>query len=333
MNNESELMETVKNIIEKRGKEALEKAQKEILSLPYDGGIVQKALRHFARVTLRGALPVFPALISLSCKAVGGKTEKTVSIGAAMTLIAAAADVHDDVIDKSVVKGSKPTVFGKFGKDIAILVGDALIIQGLMLLHKECESLAKSQREIMLYLVSHASFEISHAEAIETKLRKKFDLQPQEYFEIIKMKAVVPEIHSRIGAILGNGDARAIETMGHYGRTFGILSTIREEFIDLLEYPEFQNRLRNECLPLPMIYALQNLKIKTTISPFLQNEKVDKRSFSKMTEIVMNSQEVQELKEKMNSMVREEVKRLTTIKNLEIRKELEITARAMMENL
>jgi len=332
MNNKPELMETVKNIIEKRGKEALEKAQKEILSLPYDGGIVQKALRHFARVTLRGALPVFPALISLSCEAAGGKTEK-VSIGAAMTLIAAAADVHDDVIDKSVVKGSKPTVFGKFGKDIAILVGDALLIQGLMLLHKECESLAKSQREIILDLVSHASFEISHAEAIETKLRRKFDLQPQEYFEIIKMKAVVPEIHSRIGAILGNGDARTVEILGHYGRTFGILSTIREEFIDLLEYPEFQNRLRNECLPLPMIYALQNLKTKTTISPFLENEKVDKRSFIKMTEIVMDSQEVQELKEKMNSMVREEVKRLTTIKNLKTREELEIIMRAMMENL
>jgi len=333
MNDESELMETVKNIIEKRGKEALEKARKEILGLPYKGGIVQEALRHFARVTLRGALPVFPALISLSCEVVGGKTEKKVSTGAAMTLLAGAADVHDDIIDQSVTKNSKVTVFGKFGKDITILTGDILLLQGLMLLHEECESLPKEQRETILYMVRRASYEISHAEALETRLRKKRDLQPQEYLEIIKMKAVVPDVHARIGAILGNGDTEKIEALGHYGRTFGILSTIREEFIDLLEYPEFQNRLSNECLPLPIIYALQNPEIETMISPILESKKVDKRSLIEMAKTVFDSEEVQELKKEMDFMVREENKRLNSIKGLRILAELQIMIKALIEDL
>jgi len=326
-------METVKNIIEKRGKEAREKARKEILGLPYEGGIVQEALRHFARVTLRGVLPVFPALISLSCEAVGGKTEKTVSIGAAMALIAGAADVHDDVIDKSVVKDSKPTVFGKFGKDIAILTGDALLLQGLILLHKECESLPKEDRDAIIDLLRRASFEISHAEALETRLRKKPDLQPQEYLEIIKMKAVIPDLHSRIGAILGDGNAEKIEALGHYGRVFGIVSAIRDDFVDLLEYPELQNRLKNECPPLPMLYALQDPETKTQIAQFLEGRKLTERRTLKLVDMILSTKEVQELKEEMNAMIQKENETLNLPENLEVQEQLKLLLRAIMVEL
>src|SRR3990170_8964373 len=115
------LVELIKNIIKKRGNPAIEIAAKEILRSPYKGGIVSAATKYFVEVTLRGFLPVFPALISLSCEAVGGKTEKTASIGAAMSLIAGAADIHDDIIDQSETKYSKKTVFGRFGRDIALL--------------------------------------------------------------------------------------------------------------------------------------------------------------------------------------------------------------------
>jgi len=197
MNSESELMETVKGIIEKRGRDAIEQARKEILDSQYDSGAISSALKYFARVTLKGGLPVFPALISLSCEAVGGKTEKTTSIGAALTLIAGTADIHDDIIDQSTVKYSKKTVLGKFGADVALLAGDALLTQGLMLLHKECESLPKEQKETILNLLFQAFIKISQAEAAETKLMKRLDVPPEKYFEIIRMRAVVPELHCK----------------------------------------------------------------------------------------------------------------------------------------
>ena len=176
-------MEKVKDTIEKKGRAAIEQATQEILDSPYDGGDVSSALKYFARVTLQGALPVFPALIALSCEAVGGKSEKTTSIGAALTLIAGAADIHDDIIDQSTVKYSKETVLGKFGADIALLAGDALLIQGVNLLHKECDLLPKEQKETILSLLFQAFMKISRAEAEETRLKKKRDVPPEKYFE------------------------------------------------------------------------------------------------------------------------------------------------------
>jgi geranylgeranyl pyrophosphate synthase len=323
MNSESELMEKVKGIIEKRGKAAIEQARKEILDSQYKGGIVSSALKYFARVTLSGGLPVFPALISLSCEAVGGRTEKTTSIGAALTLIAGAADIHDDIIDQSQIKYSKKTVFGKFGADVALLAGDALLIQGLMLLHKECESLPKEQKETILSLLFQAFMKISQAEATETGLMKKLDVPPEKYFEIIKMRAVIPELHCKIGAILGNGDARAVEVLGRYGRTFGITSTIRDEFIDLLEYQELQNRLKNECPPLPFMYALQNSRVKTEVLSLSKNMRLRRSTFGEITRIILESKEVQKLKREMRCLTEHDLSRLDFLEDGQIRKELQ----------
>ena len=313
MNSESELMEKVKEVIEKRGRAAIEQARQEILDSSCDGGAVSSALKYFAQVTLQGGLPVFPALISLSCEAVRGKTEKTTAIGAALTLIAGAADIHDDIIDQSTTKYSKKTVFGKFGSDVALLAGDALLMQGLMLLHRECESLPKEQRKAILSLIPSALFEISNAEAKETRLMRKLDTTPQEYFEIIRLKAVVPEVHCKIGAILGNANRASVEALGNYGRTFGIASLVRDEFIDLYEHPELQNRIKNECLPLPMLHALQNSAIKKEIKAYIESLNPTRRELNRIKKLVRGSDQVKLLKRNWEFAVKDGLKQLTTV--------------------
>jgi len=309
MTSESELIEKVKGIIEKRGRASVEKAREEILDSPYDGGIVSSAVKYFARVTLRQGLPVFPALISLSCEAVGGNTEKTITIGAAMELIAGAADVHDDIIDQSTIKYNKKTVLGKFGSDVALLAGDALLMQGLMLLSREFDSFSEEQRKAIRSVILQALFEISNAEANEIRLRKKLDTSPQEYYEVIRLKAVIPEAHCKIGGILGNANEQTINALGQYGRTFGVLSLIRDEFIDLLEHDELQNRIKNECPPLPMLYALQNSKTRCKIEPFIKGLNLAKKDENKLVKIVLDSVEVKNLKSKMTSMAQKAVER------------------------
>jgi geranylgeranyl pyrophosphate synthase len=329
----SMLIESMKDIVKQRGKESLRVAQKEILLLFRDDGVISEALKYFANVILRGALPVFPALISISCEAVGGKLEKVPPIGAAIILIAGAADIHDDVIDQSLTKGSNCTVLGKFGEGPAILAGDALLIQGLMRLQKECELIPKKQGEKILNLVARAAFEVSRAEALETQLRGKLDLSPDAYYEVIRHKAVVPELTMKIGAILGNGDEMVIEALGQFGRAFGIVSTIAEEFMDLLERRELQNRLKNECPPLPFLCALQDPLMKTQILSLLKDKPLSRRTFEEITSIILNSQGAQELKKEMSLLVQNEFSRLPLLANDKAREEIKILLSASFESL
>ena len=115
---------------------------------------------------------VFPALTSLSCEAAGRRyPRKTFETGVALTLIAAAADIHDDIIDKSARKYSKMTVFGKYGADIGILAGDVLLMQGMSLLNKSNKMSAKQKTQLFEELFN-SFIVISKAEAYELNLEK-----------------------------------------------------------------------------------------------------------------------------------------------------------------
>ena len=303
------LINSLKRIVNKRGAEALERAKVDLCSGFSGEDSVSMALRYFAETALSNALPVFPALISLSCEAAGGRSDKIASIGANILLMAGAADIHDDVIDESPIKSSKRTVLGKFGKEVAILAGDVLLTRGLLQLQKECESISEEQRDRILLLLAKSIFDISRAEALETRMRATHDLSPVPYLDIIDLKSVVPELNMQIGAILGNGNADIVETLGHFGRTFGIVSTVAEEFMDVLEHRELENRIVNRCLPLPYLLALQNSSLRTRISPSKKGP-LSKTRLDEIEREVLNSPEADELTKRMSRLVQNEMQKL-----------------------
>jgi len=297
------LMEQVQMLLRKRGQKAFEIAKNAVLQEKSIREPVYEALRYFMEEFWYDVQ--HPALLSLACEAVGGNSDVTVHVGAAMVLLAGAADIHDDIIDKSKIKGSRPTVFGKFGEDIALLAGDALLFKGLILLNEACERFPEKQRRAILSLTKQAFFEIGNAEAKEVGFRGKFDVDPRAYLSIIETKAAVAGITARIGAVLGGGNSKEINTLGNYGRTLGVLMTIRDDFIDVFEANELRNRVKNECLPLPILYALQNTRKKSKIIRLLERDKITEKETEEILDLIMDMKEIQELKKEMRFLLNE----------------------------
>ncbi|MCW4029337.1 MAG: polyprenyl synthetase family protein [Candidatus Bathyarchaeota archaeon] len=312
----------IKKGFHQRGDEALANTQKKILSQFRDDYAISQALRYFAEVTLQGALPVFPALISMSCEAVGGDGAKVTPFGEAIVLISAAADLHDDVIDQSLSKGSKQTVLGKFGVGTTILAGDILLVEGVKQLIEASRSINPHSSAKILELTNGAIFEISNAEALETRLRGRLDLTPNDVHDVIKLKAVVPELAFRIGALLGNGDSEVIDDLGNFGRIYGVNSIIIEEFLDLFDFEEFTHRIKNECLPLPVIYVLQNPEKRSILLPMLKEGALTAELHEKFVDAVLDSPEADALHHFLVSNSKVGVESLVKIKG-KMREELE----------
>jgi len=287
------LMEQVQIVLRKRGQKAFEIARNVVLQEKSISEPVYEALRYFMEEFWYDVQ--HPALLSLACEAVGGNPNVTIHVGAAIVLLTGAADIHDDIIDKSKTKGSKPTVFGKFGKDITLLAGDALLFKGLILLHEACDKLPEKQERAILNLTKQAFFEIGNAEAKEVSFKGNFDLDPREYRNIIETKASVAETTARIGAILGGGNSKEIDILGHYGKILGILMTIRDDFIDLFEPDELKNRTENECLPLPILYAFRNTRKKSEIVRLLRRDKITEQETDEILDLITDTKEVEEL--------------------------------------
>jgi geranylgeranyl diphosphate synthase type I len=212
----------------------------------------------------------------------------------AIVLITGAADLHDDVIDKTFRKGPNLTVLGKFGAPVAILAGDILLSQGMIQICKESGRIKTEKGDLITNLLMEAILEICAAEASEAQLiKRRLHLSPNKYFLVIRHKAVVPELAMKIGAILGNGSPRNVESLGQVGRTFGIVSIIVEEFTDILDKNELRNRIENGYPPLPLIYALQDTKTKKVLLPMLSNLS-DKEAHNRVIETVVSCSEVQD---------------------------------------
>jgi geranylgeranyl pyrophosphate synthase len=297
----------IRDYFKLKGGLALENARQKIMQHYQDPSEPSQALRYFARVTLRNPLPIFPALASISCEAVGGNMEAILPFAQALVLISGAADIHDDVIDQSPIKRRKQTVMGKFGANIAILSGDTLLVEGFKDLIDATEPLPPEQSKEIRRLVSDAVAEICSAEALEIKMHRKFDIDPDDFLEVFHLKAVVPEVAMKIGAIIGKGSEKDVTLLGHYGRIFGVNSLIIEEFADLLTIDELSSRYKNECLPLPVIYAFQNSIAKEALLPMLEMESLDKRNHQKVVNIVLDSEEIKSLIELLIRNTKDEI--------------------------
>jgi geranylgeranyl pyrophosphate synthase len=156
-------------------------------------------------------------------------------------------------------------------------------------------------------LIPEAFFEISKAEAEEIQLMTKTVITPREYFDVIRLKGTVAEAMCRIGGILGNADEKTLESLGNYGRTIGILSTIKDEFGDICDTLELQHRLLNECPPLPMLYALQNPQIRSKVESLIENSNLTKKDAKKIAKVILDSEEVRKLTKEMSQLAKNEL--------------------------
>lgn len=320
----------IEKILEE-GKMAYEVARDAILCEKLDYAPLRQALEYFICKIWRNFQ--HPALLSLACKAVGGDPNSTTLIGASLVLLTGAADIHDDIIDQSKIKNGKPTVFGKFGRDLSLMVGDALIIKAYTLLNEACENFRKEKRKEILNVIKESFFEIGNAAAEEISLKGKFDINPKKYLVILKRKSAMAEATARIGGIIGNGSIKEIEALGKYGRALGILGNIRHEFVDVFEYEELKNRIKNECLPLPILFALQSKNVKENIMPKLKKKKLTHKDALEIAQVVMTAKHVKNLKHLMNRLLDIGINAIKIIKNTKVNNALNILLYATVEGL
>ena len=324
------LIEQVQKLLEERSKKALDIAKKEVLQEKMECKEINDAFEYYAG---NWNDVIHPGLLSIACEAAGGDVDKSIPIQVVMLLLTAAVDIHDDVIDESNTKYGKPTVFARFGKEIALLVGDALLMKALVLLHKLGRQFRIEKMDAIWNIIGSRFFELGDAEALEASLKGNVDISPEEWFQILKMKASTFEAHMRIGAIVGDGEQGIVDLLGNYGRALGILLSIREDFIDVFEPDELQNRIRNECLPLPILYAFKNPQAKKNILDYLSKQEISDKDAERIVDIVFEEESVESLRNIVKRMAEEACNNIFSISNKNLSYQMEKLIKGAIEDL
>lgn len=287
--------EEVKKLFEERGTKILEDVESTIISEEIECEEAKGALVHFISY-FRDI--VRPSLVSIACEAVGGNPMTAARLGKSLILLSGATDVHDDIIDKTLVKESRQTVMGRFGEDIALMAGDALIFIGFQELFREVLKLdIKSEKKLeIIDTVKKLYFEMFDGEALELRFRSRFDVRSDEYLYVIRKKAADVEACMRVGAILGGGSEEDVYNLGEYGRLLGMIVLARNDLEDLLDNHILNLRLKNESPPLPLIYALENHDKKKEILTILEKREVKKEEAEKLLAAISGAGGIDKLK-------------------------------------
>ena len=314
--------------LRKESSEGLELAKKLILSekIPY------KKLRNALEYYVSNWNDItHPGLFALAYESVNPELPKPASIQAAIAMIAAAFDIHDDIIDKSVSKHGRRTVFGRFGEEIALLLGNAFLIEGFTLLGKSLEGPFQEKTRIF-EIIKESLYEFGNAHAMELGFRKKAGIPTDQYLEIFKMKAASMEGDMRIGALVGEGTDREVEALASYGRILGMLAILREEYIDVFDVEELKQRLSNEYLPLPIMYAMQDTEARKKIEN-LFSQGLTSANVGELADMVFGTKKVGELEEKMKELVAEATRKTFAIRNRDLRDKLQLFASSALEDI
>ena len=207
-------------------------------------------------IILAGGKRLRPVLLLLMAGALGYQGSDHHKLAAVIEFIHTATLLHDDVVDDSQLRRSKPTANALFGNPASVLVGDFLYSRAFQMM-VECQNMR------ILDIVSEATNVIAEGEVMQLMNMHDASLTEQNYLDVIRSKtAKLFEASTRLPAVLTGSSPEVEAACAAYGQALG---TAFQVIDDVLDYDgdaavmgkNLGDDLREGKATLPLIIAMQ----------------------------------------------------------------------------
>nr|MDP8943037.1 polyprenyl synthetase family protein [Actinomycetota bacterium] len=184
----------------------------------------------------------------------GPAAEGLVAAGAAVELLHMATLVHDDVLDRAVLRRGRPTIYRAAGRAAATATGDLLFARAFA-------ELAATGSVEAVRALSDASLALARGELMQRADAWCEDVSVERYLERCELKtARLFTAACRLGALLGATGADAADALGAFGGRIGVAFQIFDDVLDFSGPAERTGKRRGTDLldgtvTLPLILA------------------------------------------------------------------------------
>ena len=230
-----------------------------------------------------------PLLVFLTAGLNGKITESTYLAATFIELLHTASLVHDDVVDDAHERRGALSVNALWNSKIAVLVGDYLLSQGMLIS-------VKKARYDMLEIVSEAVKAMAEGELLQLQKARKLNITESDYYKIIISKtAALIAACTATGARSVTEDPDIIQLMKDFGENIGIAFQIRDDLLDYeangLTGKTLGNDIKEGKITMPLIHAfeLATPVQKRHIISILKSRKKTKAEINKVIEFVSSS--------------------------------------------
>ena len=241
-----------------------------------------------------------PMFVFLSAKTFGEVNDNTYTAASLIELLHTATLVHDDVVDDANERRGYFSINALWKNKIAVLVGDYLLSQGLLL------SVENNQFQ-MLKIVSRAVRDMSEGELLQMEKARRLDITEEVYFDVIRKKTaslIAACCASGCQSVTSNEDH--VEKMRQFGDYIGVAFQIKDDIFDYGTSEKIGKPtgidIKEKKMTLPLIYTLNNVekKVKKRIINTVKNHNTDKIRVQEVIELVISTGGIKYAEEQMH---------------------------------
>ncbi len=218
------------------------------------GGLAGEVARH---ILAANGKRVRPTLLLLVARRDGATPERAVLSAAAVELIHMATLIHDDSIDRSMLRRGLPTINSMYSDQVSIIMGDFVYSKAFAVmvergLYREMGILAET---------AHV---MSRGEMLQLERKNRLTASEDEYLEVIDEKtASLFSAACAIGAIARGSAESEVAAWSRFGQAYGRAFQITDDLFDFIGEEAVMGKARGSDLKsgrvtLPVIAAMAN---------------------------------------------------------------------------
>ncbi|MGB0525647.1 MAG: polyprenyl synthetase family protein [Flammeovirgaceae bacterium] len=162
--------------------------------------------------------------------------------------------MHDDLMDGSPKRRGKPTVHEKWSSDIAILSGDAMLVEAYnLLLDISPELLPK-----ILKLFNRCALEVCEGQQFDMNFEQLEEVSEEAYTNMIRLKtSVLLGFAIQLGALIGGASDTDADALREFGVSIGIGFQLKDDLLDVFGDPDkFGKRVGMDIIANKKTYLL-----------------------------------------------------------------------------
>ncbi|MEW6774532.1 MAG: polyprenyl synthetase family protein [Bacteroidota bacterium] len=220
-----------------------------------------------------------PLLCLLSCELYGKKIKNALPSALSIEIFHTFSLVHDDILDNSPLRRGKKTIHTKWNTNIAILSGDALLIESFRLITQYPPDISYQ----LVKTLSTASLEICEGQQEDMNFEKKEFVSSNDYLEMIRKKtSVLLGTALKMGSIISEAPLAEQKKLYNIGENIGIAFQIMDDYLDTFGNPKiFGKKIGNDILTNKKTFLLTKAIEKSNKKQLLEIKKILKMPPSK----------------------------------------------------
>ena len=170
-----------------------------------------------------------PVLLLITVDAFGGNVDKAMPAALAVEVFHNFTLLHDDIMDNADMRRGKPSVFAKWGENVAILSGDAMLITAYkMLAALEAERLPR-----VMHIFNDMALEVCEGQQYDMDFESMERVSVEDYILMIERKtSALLAGSAMIGATLAGASDDDIKKLYRFATELGLAFQLQDDMLD-----------------------------------------------------------------------------------------------------